>query len=100
MLEAMGAAEYKGTIDDALDEAAVLVAVGTSPENLNSRWVRYEWDSFFNDVISGIKPEGKVFSLISSFEPAQLPRALRQTQLIKKCRIRIFQLKMCVFPAK
>ena len=79
-LEAMGAAEYKGTIDDALDSAAVLVAVGTSPENLASRWVRYEWDSYFNDIISGIKPEGKVFSLISGFDPSRLPRALRQTQ--------------------
>lgn len=79
-LEQMGTAEYKGSIDDALDQASVLVAVGTSPANLASRWVRYEWDSFFNDVISGIKPDGKVFSLISGFEPAQLPRALRQNQ--------------------
>lgn len=79
-LEQMGAAEYKGAIDDALDHAEVLVAVGTSPENLASRWVRYEWDSFFNDIISGIKEEGKVFSLISSFPPNKLPRALRQNQ--------------------
>lgn len=79
-LEAMGTAEYKATIDDALDHADVLVAVGTSPENLLSRWVRYEWDSFFNDIISGVKPEAKVFSLVSGIEPARLPRALRQNQ--------------------
>ena len=79
-LEAMGTAEYKGSIDDALDHADVLVAVGASPENLASRWVRYEWDSFFNDIISGVKPDGKVFSLISGFEPTRLPRALRQNQ--------------------
>lgn len=79
-LEAMGTAEYKGTIDDALDYADVLVAVGTTPENLVSRWVRYEWDSFFNDIISGVKPAGKVFSLVSGIEPNQLPRALRQNQ--------------------
>ena len=79
-LEAMGTAEYKGAIDDALDHADVLVAVGTTPENLASRWVRYEWDSFFNDIISGVKPDGKVFSLICGFEPTRLPRALRQNQ--------------------
>lgn len=79
-LELMGVAEYKGTIDDALDHAEILIAVGTSPENLTSRWVRYEWDSFFNDIISGIKPEAKVFSLISGLEPTDLPRALRQNQ--------------------
>ena len=37
-LEAMGAAEYKGTIDDALDAAEVLSAGGKSPENSSSRW--------------------------------------------------------------
>ena len=79
-LESMGTAEYKGVIDDALDRAPVLVAVGTSPENIASRWVRYEWDSFCNDIISGIKPEGKVFSLISGFPVTKLPRALRQNQ--------------------
>jgi len=79
-LEETGTAHYKKTIDDALDSANVLVAVGSSPENLESRWVRYEWDGFFNDIISGIKPDGQVFSLTSRMSSNELPRALRQTQ--------------------
>lgn len=73
-------ARYKSAIDSALDEAGILVAVGTSRENLESEWVRYEWDGFFNDIISGIKPKGQVVSLIAGIRPDQLPRALRQTQ--------------------
>jgi hypothetical protein len=79
-LEESGTAHYKKTIDDALDSAIVLVAVGTSTENLESRWVRYEWDGFFNDIISGFKPDGQVYSLTSRMSAKELPRALRQTQ--------------------
>ena len=50
-LEHLGVAAYKRAIDDALDSASVVVAVGTSVENIDSQWVRYEWDSFFNDII-------------------------------------------------
>jgi hypothetical protein len=39
-LERLGISEYKKAIDDALDVAQVLVAVGTSRENLEWRWVR------------------------------------------------------------
>ncbi len=45
-LERLGTSAYKKAIDDALDVARILVAVGTSRENLEWRWVRYEWDSF------------------------------------------------------
>ena len=29
--------------------------MGTSDDNLDSQWVRYEWDSFFNDISSVMK---------------------------------------------
>ena len=79
-LESLGASDYKKAIDDALDAASIMVAVGTSLENLNSRWVRYEWDGFYNDILSEVKPSGKVFAYVAGLRPAQLPRALRQTQ--------------------
>jgi hypothetical protein len=81
-LEALGASAFKKTIDEALDKSQVLVAVGTTTENLEAEWVRYEWDSFFNDIISGVKPDGRVFTYIEGLEPKSLPRALRQTQAI------------------
>lgn len=81
-LEMLGISAYKKAIDNALDAARVLVAVGSSAENLNSEWVRYEWDSFYNDILSGVKPEGRVFVYLDGVAPSVLPRALRQSQAI------------------
>lgn len=82
-LERMGVAAYKQAIDDALDQADVVIAVGTSREHLMSEWVRYEWDSFTNDILSGLKPKGRVFAYVEGLPTAELPRALRQTQAIQ-----------------
>lgn len=79
-LERLGIDQYKKAIDDALDAAHTLVAVGTTCENLNSQWVRYEWDSFYNDILSDIKPKGRVFAYVESVDSSSLPRALRQSQ--------------------
>lgn len=81
-LEQLGVAGYKRAIDEALESAQVLVAVGTSLEHLDSQWVRYEWDSFFNDILSGRKPKGRVFSYVSGVNVNGLPRTLRQNQAI------------------
>ena len=72
-LEQLGVAQYKKAIDAALDESVVLVAVGTSAENLNSNWVRYEWDGFYSDILSGQK-QGQVYSYIDNMVPSSLPR--------------------------
>lgn len=79
-LEQHGTSVYKQHIDRALEAAKVIVVVGTSVDNIESKWVRYEWDSFFNDIISGVKPEGRVFTYIESIDFSALPFALRQTQ--------------------
>ena len=79
-LESLGVSDYKKAIDDALDAASIVVAVGTSTENLDSRWVRYEWDGFYHDILNGRKPDGKLFTYIAGLRPAELPRTLRQTQ--------------------
>jgi hypothetical protein len=81
-LEKLGVSGYKAAIDEALDSASVLVAVGTSTANLNSQWVRYEWDSFFNDILSGGKPDARLFSYVSGVAVGDLPRTLRQNQVI------------------
>jgi PKD repeat protein len=82
-LAKLGVAEYKNAIDDALDHSKILVIVGTSTENIVSKWVRYEWDSFFNDILSEKKPEGKVFAYIKNVRINDLPRSIRNTQCIE-----------------
>jgi len=81
-LEARGVSSFKKAIDRALDASRVLVAVASNTENLESEWVRYEWDSFFNDIISGVKPEGRLFTYLEGIELQSLPRSLRQSQAI------------------
>ena len=81
-LEDHGVSEFKKFLDKALDDTKVLVIVGTSRENMESQFVRYEWDSFFNDIMSGLKPGGRVFTYIDGIQVASLPRTLRQTQVI------------------
>jgi hypothetical protein len=83
-LEKLGVSAYKAAIDKALDCSKVLVAVGTSAENLDSQWVRYEWDSFYNDILSGVKPDGRVFAYVEGCAPCTLPRALRQSQIFDR----------------
>lgn len=84
-LEIMGAAQYKKVIDEALDKTQILIAVGTSVENLNSQWVRYEWDSFSNDILSGLKNDkAAMFSYIDEINAHMLPRTLRQSQVFEK----------------
>jgi hypothetical protein len=78
----VGETEYMRTIDRALDEVDILVVVSTAPEYLESRWVRYEWESFVNDILSGRKKNGRIFSYIDGFSADQLPRPLRLHQVI------------------
>ena len=79
-LEFLGQSQYSKVIDDALDSSNFLIAVGCSRENLDSRWVYYEWDSFLNDIRSGTKPNAEVFVIYADMSVSDLPRALRQRQ--------------------
>jgi len=79
-LEYIGKAQYTQVIDEALETSRFLIAVGCSYDNLNSQWVRYEWESFINDIRSGIKPDAEVFVLYQDITIKDLPRALRQQQ--------------------
>jgi hypothetical protein len=85
-LEQLGASDYTKEIDSALESATVLLAIGTSADHLNSEWVRYEWDSFANDIRSRRKPNGRIFTYIEGMPITALPRGLRQTQTFVHCK--------------
>ena len=72
-------ADYKRKIDEELDNASILIVVATKPEYVNSSWVRYEWDSFYNDILSD-KKKGELLSLLESSNIHDFPRTFRQTQ--------------------
>lgn len=81
-LEKLGESDYKAAIEEALDVVSVLVVVGTSAENLNSKWVKYEWDSFHQDILSDYK-DGEIFSYLADIDIHTLPRSLRSLQAVQ-----------------
>lgn len=45
--------------------------------------VRYEWDSFVNDILSGVKPDGQIFGYVENTSISSLPRALRPSKVFE-----------------
>ena len=77
-LMAKGASNYKKDIDKALDEAFILIVLGSSEDYLESEWVRYEWDTFQGEILAGRK-KGFIFNvLLDDMRIAGLPIALRK----------------------
>lgn len=79
-LKNAGSSRYQSDIEDAPDQAKIMVVVLTKAEYAMSRWVKYEWDGFFGDILSNVKPDGKVFSLTDGVSIHALPRSLRMVQ--------------------
>jgi hypothetical protein len=81
-LQQLGESDYRRAIDTALQSAQWLIAVGSKAENFASGWVRYEWSSFQNEILSGRKPHGNLLVLSHGVRNDELPLALRQHQVI------------------
>jgi hypothetical protein len=81
-LPRLGESDYAVAIDRALERATCLIVVGTKPEHFDSGWVGYEWRSFLNEIRSGRKPWGKVFTFAGDVQIQELPFALRNVQMI------------------
>jgi hypothetical protein len=81
-LARLGESDYASAIDAALESASCLILIGTRPENFDSAWVGYEWKSFLNEIRSGRKPQGHLFTFAGGVTVDQLPYALRSMQMI------------------
>lgn len=79
-LESMGSSRYKADIDDALDYAKAMVVVLSNVDYASSQWVQYEWDSFYNDYLSGNRRTANLFTLTKNVNIHDLPRTLRNVQ--------------------
>ena len=79
-LQKIGEAQYANAIDEALDESVHMVVVASSLSHINSKWVRYEWSTFSNDLKSGYR-DGNLLTILSgSIELKSLPASLRHQQ--------------------
>lgn len=76
----LGESDYARAIDFALDESSILVIIATNKAHFNSEWVEYEWNSFNNEIRSGYKPHGQIFTFTHNLSPRDMPYALRSRQ--------------------
>ena len=76
----LGQAVYKRAIDEALENTKVLIVVSTRPEFLNSEWVKYEWEGFHQDILSGTKRGAQIVPVFSNMAREEIPRSLRNFQ--------------------
>ena len=76
-----GESAYKDAIEKALDQAKVLIVIGSCAQNITSRWVKYEWSSFHEDILAGDKPNGAIIPYLHSSIPRkERPLALRNLE--------------------
>ena len=84
-LKELGESKFKRVIDEALDDCEIIIVVGSSIDYIESRWVRYEWESFHQDILSGLKKHGEIITYISEeVSTFELPRTLRTYQCFQK----------------
>lgn len=77
-----GEAAYKDSIEDALGQCTVLVVLGSKPEYLTSKWIKYEWNSFQQDILADIK-DGAIVTFLKDIPLDKVPRAIRHYQSFK-----------------
>ena len=76
-----GSSLYKEAIEQALDEATVLIVVGTKIAYVESRWVRYEWECFHQDILAETKPNGIIIPYLSrNIQRSEKPMSLRNLE--------------------
>jgi hypothetical protein len=76
-LKEMGTSAYHKKINEALDQADILIFVCTNPEYAKSSWVDYELSTFHQESISKGK---KMFNLLDDVNTQDLPIQIRYHQ--------------------
>lgn len=79
-LKKIGEAQYANAIDEVLDDSIHMIVVASSVYNIKSKWVKYEWSTFSNDLKSGYR-DGNLLTILSgNIELKTLPASLRHQQ--------------------
>ena len=76
-LRRMAIADYMEAISSALDSASHLIVLANKKEYVTSTWVKYEWSTFLNEILSNRK-NGQIMTLLSGLAVKDLPIQLRK----------------------
>lgn len=81
--ETLHHANFADAIDEALTAARALVVVGSRADHFFKPWVRYEWQSFHNDILGGRKPwNTPLVTMTANTDLNTLPRPLAFRQVL------------------
>lgn len=73
----LGAATYKRSIEQALDQARVLIIIASDLAYLDTEWLSYERESFHDDILSGRKKNACIIPYLANSTSSDIPRSLR-----------------------
>lgn len=74
-----GEAAYKEVIDEALDDACIMVVIASKKEYLTSKWCKYEWHTYQQNILSNIV-DGSIVTYLGNMELSEVPTGLRHYQ--------------------
>ena len=72
----LSSSSYVREIYKALDEAKILIVVGTHPSHVVSEWVHAEWETFLTAILGERKPDGEIYTYLENMSVNQLPLEL------------------------
>ena len=76
-LRRMAQADYMDAISVALDTAYSMIVISTKKEYLTSKWVKFEWSTFLNEILSGRKT-GQIMTMLDKIGVSEMPIQLRK----------------------
>lgn len=77
-----GESAYKEVIDSALDEASIMIVVGSKKEYLTSKWCKYEWHTYQQNILSNIV-DGSIITYLGDMSLSDVPTGIRHYQSFK-----------------
>lgn len=79
-LKRIGKAQYADAIDEVIDNSFHMIVVASSLSHIKSKWVKYEWSTFSNDLKSNYRNGNLITVLSSDIALKTLPASLRHQQ--------------------
>ncbi len=74
--------KYEPYIFQALSTSRAMIVYGSTPEYINSTWVRNEWQRYAKKMQKGEKDKGSLIVICDGFSPKDLPPMLRSVQVL------------------
>nr|MDO8112249.1 GTP-binding protein [Candidatus Sigynarchaeota archaeon] len=82
-IPSVGQTDYRRLIDNAIEHTTHMIIVGSTRENVESKWVEAEWGMFINEIRAGRK-SGNILTLIAgNLSIEQLPISLRGYEVVR-----------------